>query len=188
MPPRTKLCMLDRGRALGWLQDGVSGREFGRRLGVSQSVIQRLQARFQATGSAAEHPRSGRPKCTNMQDDRYLHLLALRNRTITRRSLVGNLRAAANSTVSRRTVSRRLRAFNLYFILLQMFCPKSISKSIYLVTPLAQPFVSGSGTCKNFSEIDMTDSRAVRTPFNGFSIKWRRFFQRELCSGMRVRI
>ena len=73
-----------------------------------------LQARFQATGSAAKRPRSGRPKCTNRQDDRYLHLLALRNLTNTQRSLVGNLRAAANTTVSRKTVSRRLRAFNLY--------------------------------------------------------------------------
>ena len=60
MPPSTKLCMLDQGRTLGWLQDGVSRREVGRRLGVSHSVIQGLQARFQATGLAAERPRSPR--------------------------------------------------------------------------------------------------------------------------------
>lgn len=114
MPPRTKLSTLDRGRALGWLQNDISGREVSRRLGVSHSVIQRLQARFQATGSAEERPRSGRPRCTTRRDDRYLQLLTLRNRTITRRALIGNLRTAANVTVSRRTVSRRLHAVNLH--------------------------------------------------------------------------
>ena len=64
MPARTKLSTLDRGRALGWLQDGISGRGVARRLGMSHSVIQRLQARFQVTGSADERPRSGRPRCT----------------------------------------------------------------------------------------------------------------------------
>ncbi|KAK7096213.1 hypothetical protein V1264_005533 [Littorina saxatilis] len=114
MPPRTKLTTLDRGRALGWLQDGVSGSEVSRRLGVSHSVIQRLHQRFQTTGSAVERPRSGRPRCTDRRDDRYLQLLALRNRTNTRRTLIGNFRAATNVTISRMTVTRRLREVRLH--------------------------------------------------------------------------
>ncbi|KAK7097717.1 hypothetical protein V1264_004653 [Littorina saxatilis] len=114
MPPRTKLTTLDRGRALGWLQDGVSGREVSRRLGVSHSVIQWLHQRFQTTGSAVERPRSGRPRCTDRRDDRYLQLLALRNRTNTRRTLIGNFRAATNVTISRMTVTRRLREVRLH--------------------------------------------------------------------------
>ena len=114
MPPRTKLTTLDRGRALGWLQDGVSGREVSRRLGVSHSVIQRLQQRFQTTGSTDERPRTGWPRCTDGRDDRYLQLMALRNRTITRRTLVGNLRDATNVTISHMTVTRRLREVGLH--------------------------------------------------------------------------
>ena len=45
-----------------------------------------------------------------------------------------------------------------------------------------------SGACQDFSEIDMTDIRAVQTPFNGSSIKWRRLFMGELSSGLHVKI
>ena len=60
MPPRMKLSTLDQEPALGWLQDGVYGRDVSRRLRVSHSIIQHRQARFQTTGSAEEHPGSGR--------------------------------------------------------------------------------------------------------------------------------
>ena len=43
MPPRRRLSDADRGRALAWIQDGIALREIGRRLGVTHSVIQRLQ-------------------------------------------------------------------------------------------------------------------------------------------------
>ena len=46
-----KLNLLDKGRAVGWLQDGVSVCEVGRRLQVSPS---RLRQRFLATGSVGQ--------------------------------------------------------------------------------------------------------------------------------------
>ncbi|KAK7114279.1 hypothetical protein V1264_000363 [Littorina saxatilis] len=39
MPPRRKLSDLDRGRAIGWLQDGVAARQVAQRLVVAPSVI-----------------------------------------------------------------------------------------------------------------------------------------------------
>ena len=60
MPPRMKLSTLDQEPALGWLQYGVYGRDVSRRLRVSNSIIQHRQVRFQTTGSAEEHPGSGR--------------------------------------------------------------------------------------------------------------------------------
>ena len=113
MPPRRKLSTLDRGRALGWLQDGISGREVARRLGVSKSVIQRLHQRYQATGRAEERPRSGRPRITNRQDDRYLMLLAVRSRTINATTLRQELRRTTNINASRQTIRGRLHSFNL---------------------------------------------------------------------------
>lgn len=113
MPPRQRLSTLNRGRALGWLQDKVSGREVARRLGVSYSIIQRLQERFQTTGSADERPRSGCPRATNGRDDHYLQLLALRNRTVSARTLRSNLRMATNVSISQTTVRRRLHEVGL---------------------------------------------------------------------------
>ena len=113
MPPRRRLSALDQGRALGWLQDGISAREVGRRLGVSDSVIRRLRERFQATGSAEERARSGRPRATSRRDDRSIVLAALRNRTSTARTLRGNLRQAVNVNVSDTTIRRRLHESNL---------------------------------------------------------------------------
>ena len=113
MPPRRKLTILDQGQAQGWLQDGVSGREVLRRLVVSNSVIQRHHQPFQTIGSADQRPQSGRPRCTDRRDDRYLKLMALRNRTIPLGTLIGNLRATANVTVSCMTVTRRLREVRL---------------------------------------------------------------------------
>ncbi|KAK7098836.1 hypothetical protein V1264_003061 [Littorina saxatilis] len=60
MPPRRKVTTFNKARAIAWLQDGVSKREVGRRLGVSHSVVVRLHQKFQATNSVLERPRSGR--------------------------------------------------------------------------------------------------------------------------------
>ncbi|KAK7096067.1 hypothetical protein V1264_005413 [Littorina saxatilis] len=54
MPPRRKLSDLDRGRAIGWLQDGVAARQVAQRLAVAPSVIIRLTQRFHATGRVQE--------------------------------------------------------------------------------------------------------------------------------------
>lgn len=114
MPPRQRLSTLDQGRALGWLQDGVSGREVSRRLGVSHSVVQRLYERFQTTGTTDQRPRSGRPRSTTRRQDRYLQTSALRERTVSARTLRSNLRAASNIIISETTVRRRLHEADLH--------------------------------------------------------------------------
>ena len=73
---------MDRGRALGWHQEGISAREIAKRLGVSDSVIRLLLERFQATGSTDERPSSGRPRCTIRRQDLFMQVTALRQRTI----------------------------------------------------------------------------------------------------------
>ena len=113
MPPRRRLSTLDRGRALGWLQEGISGREVSRRLGVSHSVIQRLQERFQTTGSVQDRPRPGRPRVTTRRQDRLFLLSTLRERTTTARTLRSHLIQTSNVNISESTVRRRLREFGL---------------------------------------------------------------------------
>ena len=113
MPPRRKLSTLNRGLAVGWHQEGISGREIARRLRVKHAVIQRLLERFQATGSTDERPRSGRPRCTNQRQDRFLHIAALRQRTTNATRLRQEMRRAANFNISRQTVRNRLHEFGL---------------------------------------------------------------------------
>ena len=97
---RRKLSILDRGRALARLNDGVSMREVARRMQVSHSDIQRLQERFRATGSATDQPRFGRPCCSSRQDDRLLRISTLRDQSITPITLRCQLMNAASVNVS----------------------------------------------------------------------------------------
>lgn len=109
MTGRRRLSDLDRGRALGLLQSGLSVREVGRRLEVSHSVIQRLNQRFMETGSVRDRQRSGRPRITDARDDRCVVLAALRERRTSARVLRQHLRDTRNVNVSTDTIRRRLR-------------------------------------------------------------------------------
>ena len=109
MPPRQRLNTRERGMALAWIQEGVPLREIGRRLGVSHSVINRLRDRWFETGTVEELPRSGRPRVTTGQQDRYIVVTAMRNHTATARSLRDQLRNATQLNVGLQTVRNRLR-------------------------------------------------------------------------------
>ncbi|KAK7091952.1 hypothetical protein V1264_009568 [Littorina saxatilis] len=100
MPPRRKVTTFNKARAIAWLQDGVSKREVGRRLGVSHSVVVRLHQKFQATNSVLERPRSGRPKKTTQREDRFIRRQALQQRGTTANIIRGQLRVATNTNVS----------------------------------------------------------------------------------------
>ena len=96
--------MTDRGRAIGWLKEGVSKCEVARRLRVSHLVIVRLKQRFQATNNVQERPRSGRPKKTKPREDRFIRRQALQHRGTTSRFIRGQLRTGTNTNVSERTI------------------------------------------------------------------------------------
>ena len=113
MPARQRLTPDERGRALGWLDNGLSEREVARRLQRSHSVVQRLRERFRTTGSTAERPRSGRPRTTTRRQDRYLVNAALRDRSCNATVLRTVLRNATNANICTQTVRNRLHENNL---------------------------------------------------------------------------
>ena len=76
LPNDTRLC------AVGMLEAGMRPVEVARRLGVSQSVISRLQTRLAQTNSTLDRRRSGRPRSTSQAQDRFLHTSALRSRSV----------------------------------------------------------------------------------------------------------
>ncbi|KAK7110617.1 hypothetical protein V1264_014458 [Littorina saxatilis] len=113
MVQRRSLPDVDKGRALAWLQRGATYRAVAHRLGVSPSVVWRLQERWRATGRVQDRPRSGRPKKTDARADRYIVRQALTSRTITAERIRGQLRVATNIQVSTQTIRNRLHNVRL---------------------------------------------------------------------------
>lgn len=114
MPPRRHLNLVDRGRALAWVQEGIRLREIAARLGCSHSVIVRLRQRFLATGSVETRPRSGRPRSTTQRQDRYITRQALQTRTTTASTIRRRLRVATNTDINEQTVRNRLHDQTLH--------------------------------------------------------------------------
>ncbi|KAK7115567.1 hypothetical protein V1264_001407 [Littorina saxatilis] len=113
MPPRRKLSDLDRGRAIGWLQDGVAARQVAQRLAVALSVIIRLKQRFHATGRVQERQRSGRPRVTTQREDRFIQRQAVQQRMATANNIRQRLQATTNTVVSGQTIRNCLHNFGL---------------------------------------------------------------------------
>ena len=101
---RQKLSLLDRGTAMGWINNGLSLREISRRLQVSVSVISRLRQRFLATGGFEERPRTGRPRATTAREDRFITRQAQAMRTATAQTIRRQLRNATHTSISTQTV------------------------------------------------------------------------------------
>ena len=104
-----RLTTLQRGRAIGMLEAGQSITIIARALRCSKSTILNLKRRFDATGSVADLPRTGRPRVTTHRQDRSILLDHLRNRfqptTKTAAATVG----LHGQPISRKTVMRRLQ-------------------------------------------------------------------------------
>jgi transposase-like protein len=110
--PRTSVN--DRLRAVGMIQGGASISAIARQFGVERLTVRRWLTNFQLQGNVTDLPRSGRPRITTPQQDRYILLTHLRNRhlpaTVTARNIPG-LRVISAVTVRRRLCEQGLRAY-----------------------------------------------------------------------------
>ena len=95
-------------RALGMLESGSGQFTVARHCGVQQSTIYGLWNRFHLHGTVNDGPRSGRPRITTRDQDRYIRIQHLRDRfrtaTLTAVASVG----LHNRPVSWWTIRRRL--------------------------------------------------------------------------------
>jgi len=62
------------------LAAGMAVTHVARNIGVGHCAISRLWTEFNATGSLKDHPRTGRPRKTTANEDRYITLTLRRNR------------------------------------------------------------------------------------------------------------
>ncbi|GFX53476.1 RIMS-binding protein 2 [Trichonephila clavipes] len=88
--------------------------EVSEELGLAQSVISRLWQRFQDDGNVSRCYSTGRLRVTTPNEDRYLAVTAERNRRSTASDLSRQLSSATGTTVSKKTVYRRLGHIGQY--------------------------------------------------------------------------
>ena len=113
IPRQTGMTFEQRERAIGMLTAGMSARDVARYFQHHESTISRLLNRFQQTGNVADRPRSGIPRTTTPQEDRFLTTSFRRNRFFSSRKLGRLLRNATGTRVCNRAVRNRLHAARL---------------------------------------------------------------------------
>ncbi|KAM3870151.1 RNA helicase Mov10l1-like [Diretmus argenteus] len=104
---------LDKARAIGQLEAGVPVRRVAALFGVSPGTISKLRTKFRETGEVKDRPRSGRPKKTTSQEDRFLTLASLRNRRLSSRDLKARFAQRYHRQISDQTVRNRLHMASL---------------------------------------------------------------------------
>lgn len=103
----------DRLRAVGMLESGTSVSATARQFGVARQTVRLWYHRHRMAGTVSDLPRSGRPRVTTRQQDRYILLTHLRNRfhpaTATAAAIPG-LRRISSGTVRNRLREQGLHA------------------------------------------------------------------------------
>ncbi|GBL73652.1 hypothetical protein AVEN_230654-1 [Araneus ventricosus] len=73
---------------------------------MDEVVVCNLWKQFQDTGSIERKPGQGRPRATTVTEDRYLSIIARRNRSATASQLSRDLYAATGTRVTRVTFQK----------------------------------------------------------------------------------
>ncbi|GBM97617.1 hypothetical protein AVEN_165875-1 [Araneus ventricosus] len=103
-----------RWRIVGRLEAGQSQVQISIEFNLTPSVVCNLWKQFQDTGSIKRKAVQGRPRATTATEDRYLSIIARRNRGATASQLSCDLFAATGTRVSRVAVSKRLHEIGLF--------------------------------------------------------------------------
>ncbi|XP_053302250.1 uncharacterized protein LOC128461377 [Pleuronectes platessa] len=89
--------------------EGCSMRAIAKKLKMSYNGVYYTLQRTAQTGSTQSRKRSGRPRCTTQQEDKYIRVFSLSNRRLTGPQLAASLNGTRKTPVSTSTVKRRLR-------------------------------------------------------------------------------
>ncbi|KAL7844322.1 hypothetical protein SRHO_G00228610 [Serrasalmus rhombeus] len=88
-------------------------REIAKKLKISYNGVYYSHQRRAQTGSNQSRKRTGRPRCTTKQQDKYIRVSSLRNRRLTGPQLAASLNSTRQTPVSTSTVKRRLQDVGL---------------------------------------------------------------------------
>ena len=85
---------------------GYSMGEIANNLKISYNAVYYSRHRTVQTGSNQNRKRSGRPRCTTEQEDKYIRVSSLRNRRLTSPQMAASLNSTHKTPVSTSTVDR----------------------------------------------------------------------------------
>ena len=105
---RVHLNLVQASRVCQMLQDGRTQRDAAVVFGVSQTCIRNIWNQFQDTGSFTRRPGSGRPRVTDVRDDRYINLLTRRNAFYSAPRVLWEVRQTRGINVGVQTIRNRL--------------------------------------------------------------------------------
>ncbi|GFT63598.1 transposable element Tcb2 transposase [Trichonephila clavipes] len=88
--------------------------DVAREFDIAHSVVSRLWKSFKTTGMCSRRHGGDHVRSTTPAEDRYIVLLAKRNRRTTAQQVANQFLAASGKQISRKTVARRLRGGGLY--------------------------------------------------------------------------
>ena len=103
-----------RGQIIALSNEGYSQRTIAKKIMVSKGAVQRTVQRFRETGRYSTTPRSGRPRVTISNEDQYIKITSLRNRSATAGQIQSIVNATREKAISRQTVQRRLTKCGLH--------------------------------------------------------------------------
>ncbi|GBM06462.1 hypothetical protein AVEN_58308-1 [Araneus ventricosus] len=98
----------ERWRIVGCIEAGQSITDVALFLGVHHSAISRLWKQFQTSQTAVRTPVAGRPRVTSPAEDRYIAVVAKRNRRSISTRVTFMVAAAVGKAISATTVRRRV--------------------------------------------------------------------------------
>ena len=87
--------------------EGYSMREIAKKLKIWYNAVYYSLHRTAQTGPNQNRKRSGRPRCTTDQEDKYIRVSRFRNRRLTSPQLTASLNSTRKAPVSTTTVKRR---------------------------------------------------------------------------------
>ena len=93
--------------------EGYKLEDIAKKLGISLKGVHYTLTRHGDTGSIKDKHRSGRPKCTTAQEDKYIRVSSLMNRRLTAPEIAASLNSTRQTPVCTDTVRRRLRSVGL---------------------------------------------------------------------------
>ena len=81
--------------------EGYSQRTIAKKIMVSKGAVQRTLQRFRETGRYSTTPRSGRPRVTTSNEDQYIKITSLRNRSATAGQIQSTVCPKKNVTLTK---------------------------------------------------------------------------------------
>ncbi|GFX06341.1 uncharacterized protein TNCV_505601 [Trichonephila clavipes] len=103
----------DRGRIVDYRDCGLSFKEIGSRVGRNQTTVMRIFDRWMQEDTTDRRGRSHSPQCTTSRENRQIVRMAVRDRSVTSRTVAKHVESVTHHLVSERTIRRRLQQSGL---------------------------------------------------------------------------